>query len=44
MAFVMVLAYCRRIFLHFTLNARMDSFLLGHVLAFEIWGGVPGSS
>ena len=41
MAFVMVLAYSRRIFLHFTLNARMDSFLLGHVLAFEAWGGVP---
>jgi transposase len=40
MAFVMVLAYSRRIFLHFTLNARMDSFLLGHVLAFEAWGGV----
>ena len=41
MAFVMVLAYSRRIFLHFTLNARMDSFLLGHVLAFDAWGGVP---
>jgi transposase/phosphoglycolate phosphatase-like HAD superfamily hydrolase len=41
MAFVMVLAYSRRIFLHFTLNARMDSFLLGHVLAFAVWGGVP---
>lgn len=41
MAFVMVLAYSRRIFLHFTLNARMDSFLLGHVLAFVAWGGVP---
>lgn len=41
MAFVMVLAYSRRIFLHFTLNARIDSFLLGHVLAFLAWGGVP---
>lgn len=41
MAFVMVLAYSRRIFLHFSLNARMDSFLLGHVQAFEAWGGVP---
>jgi transposase len=41
MAFVMVLAYSRSIFLHFSLNARMDSFLLGHVLAFEAWGGVP---
>lgn len=41
MAFVMVLSYSRRIFLHFSLNARMDSFLRGHVLAFESWGGVP---
>ena len=43
MAFVMVLSYSRRIFLHFSLNARMDSFLQGHVLAFAAWGGVgPG--
>ena len=41
MAFVMVLSYSRRIFLHFSLNAQMDSFLRGHVLAFEAWGGVP---
>ena len=41
MAFVMTLSYSRRIFLHFSLNARMDSFLGGHVLAFEAWGGVP---
>lgn len=41
MAFVLVLAYSRRIFLHFTLNARMDSFLHGHALAFDAWGGVP---
>ena len=41
MAFVMVLSYSRRIFLHFSLNARMDSFLRGHVLAFQAWGGVP---
>ena len=40
MAFVMTLSYSRRIFLHFSLNARMDSFLAGHVLAFEAWGGV----
>ena len=40
MAFVMTLAYSRRIFLHFSLNARMDSFLGGHVLAFEAWAGV----
>lgn len=41
MGFVMTLSYSRRIFLHFSLNARMDSFLSGHVLAFEAWGGVP---
>lgn len=41
MAFVMVLSYSRRIFLRFSLNARMDSFLRGHVLAFAAWGGVP---
>ncbi len=41
MAFVMVLSYSRRIFLRFSLNARMDSFLRGHVLALEAWGGVP---
>lgn len=40
MAFVMVLSYSRRIFLHFSLNARMDSFLRGHVLAFAAFGGV----
>ena len=41
MAFVMVLSYSRRIFLCFSLNARMDSFLRGHVLAFAAFGGVP---
>ncbi|MDP1690584.1 MAG: IS21 family transposase [Burkholderiaceae bacterium] len=40
MAFVMVLSYSRFIFLRFSLNARMDSFLLGHVLAFAAFGGV----
>jgi len=40
MAFVMVLSYSRRIFVHFSLSARMDSFLRGHVLAFATWGGV----
>ena len=39
MAFVMVLSFSRRIFLRFSLNARMDSFLRGHVLAFESWSG-----
>jgi transposase len=40
MAFVMVLSYSRRIFLRFSLNARMDSFLRGHVLAFAAFDGV----
>jgi transposase len=40
MAFVMVLSYSRRVFLHFSLNARMDAFLQGHALAFAAWGGL----
>lgn len=39
MAFVMVLSYSRRIFLRFFLDARMDSFLRGHVEAFAAYGG-----
>ncbi|MEM5439385.1 hypothetical protein [Paraburkholderia diazotrophica] len=39
MAFVMVLSWSRQIWLKFFLDARMDSFLLGHVGAFEAWGG-----
>lgn len=41
MAFVMVLSWSRRIFLRFFLDARMESFLCGHVGAFEAWGGLP---
>jgi transposase len=41
MAFVMVLSYSRRIFLRFYLDARMDSFLRGHVEAFTAWSGSP---
>ena len=41
MAFVMVLSYSRRIFLRFSLDARMESFLRGHEAAFAAWGGVP---
>ena len=41
MAFVMVLSWSRRIFLRFSLDARMESFLRGHVQAFEVWGGLP---
>ena len=40
MAFVMVLSYSRMVFLRFFLDARMDSFLTGHVLAFAAFGGV----
>ena len=39
MAFVMVLSYSRQIFLHFFLDARMENFLRGHLLAFQAWGG-----
>ncbi len=41
MAFVIVLSYSRRIFLRFFLDARMESFLRGHVEAFETWHGLP---
>jgi hypothetical protein len=41
MAFVMVLAWSRQIFLRFSLDARMESFLRGHVAAFEAWNGLP---
>ena len=41
MAFVMVLSWSRRIFLRFYLNQRMESFLRGHVAAFDAWGALP---
>jgi transposase len=41
MAFVMVLAWSRQIFLRFFLDARMESFLRGHVSAFKAWNGLP---
>jgi transposase len=41
MAFVMVLSWSRQIFLRFYLNQRMESFLRGHVAAFETWGALP---
>jgi hypothetical protein len=41
MAFVMVLSHSRMVFLRFFLDARMDSFLRGHALAFVAFGGVP---
>jgi len=41
MAFVMVLSYSRKIFLHFFLNARTENFLRGHELAFHYFSGSP---
>ena len=41
MAFVMVLAYSREIYLRFFLDARMENFLRGHVGAFNTWFGLP---
>lgn len=39
MAFVMVLSWCRKIFLRFFLDQRMSSFLQGHVEAFAAFNG-----
>ncbi len=39
-AFVMVLSYCRLFFLRFFYDARLPSFLAGHVKAFTFFGGV----
>ena len=41
MAFVMVLSGSRQIFLQFYLNQQMESFLRGHVAAFDAWQGLP---
>lgn len=41
LAFVVVLSFSRKIFLRFFLDARMPSFLRGHVEAFTAFGGVP---
>jgi transposase len=41
MGFVAVLSHSRQIFLRFFLDARMESFLRGHVGAFTAWGGTP---
>ncbi len=40
-AFVMVLSWCRLIFLRFFLNQKMENFLRGHEAAFYDWKGVP---
>jgi hypothetical protein len=37
MAFVMVLSWSRQVFL----DARMESFLRGHIAAFQAWNGLP---
>lgn len=39
-AFVMVLSYSRHIFIRFSLDQKMASFLEGHVQAFSFFGGV----
>ena|ERR1700733_14739382 len=41
MACVMVLSHSRQIFLRFFPDARMETFLRGHVGAFTAWMGVP---
>lgn len=41
MCFVMVLSHSRMLFVRFYLNARMESFLRGHLDAFAFFGGVP---
>lgn len=41
LGFVMTLSHSRKIFLRFFFDARMASFLRGHVEAFEVFGGVP---
>lgn len=41
MCFVMVLSHSRAVFARFYLDARMESFLDGHVAAFESFGGAP---
>lgn len=40
-AFVMVLSYSRHLFVRFFYDARLPSFLAGHVEAFAAFGGVP---
>lgn len=39
--FVMVLSYSRHLYAVFTFDQTLESFLRGHVLAFEAFGGVP---
>jgi transposase len=39
--FLMVLSYSRALYLEFAFDQKMESFLRGHVHAFEAFGGVP---
>ena len=39
--FVLVLSWSRAMYARFTLDQKLESFLHGHVLAFEALGGVP---
>jgi transposase len=39
--FVLVLSWSRAMFARFTLDQTLETFLLGHALAFEALGGVP---
>jgi transposase len=39
--FVLVLGYSRALFARFALDQKLETFLFGHVLAFEALGGVP---
>lgn len=39
--FVLVLSWSRAMHAHFTLDQKLESFVHGHVLAFEALGGVP---
>jgi len=39
--FVMVLSYSRAVFALFTVDQTLESFLRGHVEAFETWPGIP---
>ena len=40
-AFMMVLGYSRKVFVHFTTSMKMEAFLACHSLAFQYFGGVP---
>lgn len=41
--FVITLSYSRALWLEFFFDQRLESLLLGHVHAFQDWGGVPRS-